>query len=264
MRGFGEVAERLRRSTVQVLGDPRRGGGSGVVWNAGGLILTNAHVARSEQAEVVLWDGRRLPASVTARDPRRDLAAVRIAAGGLEAVMPADSSVVRPGELAIAVGSPMGFAGALSTGVIHSIGPVTELGRLPWIRAAVQLAPGNSGGPLANAVGQIIGINTAVANGLGLAVPSNAAAHFVEHGAPPRLGVTLRQARAGLLLLEVEEGSAAEAASLRPGDVVLGSYDDLSDTLASGQDVVRIRFQRGGRKVVRETFVRLAGRAEAA
>ena len=264
MREFGEVAERLRRSTVQVFDDPKRGGGSGVVWNSGGLILTNAHVARGGQAEVRLWDGRRAPARVTARDQRRDLAALRVQADGLEPATPADSGSVRPGELAIAVGSPMGFAGALSTGVIHSIGAVPGMGRLPWILAAVQLAPGNSGGPLANALGQVIGINTAVANGLGVAVPSNAAALFVERGAPPRLGVTLRPSRAGLVLLEVEEGSAAEGASLRPGDILLGSYDDLSETLASGEDVVRLRFLRGGARRVREAFVRLAGRAEAA
>jgi serine protease Do len=263
MRGFGEVAERLRRSTVQVFDDPRRGGGSGVVWKSEGLILTNAHVARGGETEVLLWDGRRLPARVTARDARRDLAALRVDATGLEAAVLTDSDAVRPGQLAMAIGSPLGFAGALSTGVVHSIGPFPNMGRQSWIRAAVQLAPGNSGGPLANALGEVIGINTAVANGLGLAVPSNAAVRFVARGAPPRLGVTLRPSREGLVLLEIERGGAAEAASLRPGDVLLDSYDDLSDTLASGEDVVRLRFLRGSRRV-REAFVRLAGRAAAA
>ena len=263
MRGFGEVAERLRRSTVQVFDDSRRGGGSGVVWNSDGLILTNAHVARGDKPEVLLWDGRRVSAWVTARDPRRDLAALRVDTAGLEAIAAADSSAIRPGQLAIAVGSPLGFTGAVSTGVIHSVGPFPEMGRLPWIRVALQLAPGNSGGPLANVLGEVIGINTAVANGLGLAVPSNAVARLVERGSPPRLGVTLRPAREGLVLLEIEPGSPAEAASLRPGDVLLGSYDDLSDSLASGEDVVRLHFLRGGRRI-REAFVRLSGRAEVA
>src|SRR5262249_42486393 len=96
MRGFGEIAERLRRSTVQLSSKGERGGGSGIVWSAEGMILTNAHVARSNQAEVELWDGRRLDGSVASRDPRRDLAIVRVAASGLEAVTSGDSSVARP------------------------------------------------------------------------------------------------------------------------------------------------------------------------
>src|SRR5438270_2922185 len=194
MRGFGEIAERLRRSTVQVFPHGRgRGGGSGVVWSSDGLILTNAHVARPGSApaeiEVELWDGRRLPGRVAARDPRRDLATLRIAATGLDAATPGDSDTVRPGELVMAIGNPLGFAGALSTGVIHSIGKLPGMGRQSWIRAAVQLAPGNSGGPLANAQGRVVGINTAIVNGLGVAVPGNAALDFLRRGAPPSLGV---------------------------------------------------------------------------
>src|ERR1039457_3062823 len=167
MRGFGEIAERLRRSTVQVFSDRRRGGGSGVVWKPDGLIVTNAHVARQLQAQVELWDGR-----VVAYDVRRDLAALRIApqgsAGGLAAsdyaasdyaATPGDSGALRPGELVIAVGSPLGFSGALSTGVVHSIGALPGMGRQDWVRADVQLAPGNSRGPLADAWGNVVGIN---------------------------------------------------------------------------------------------------------
>src|SRR6266540_1838888 len=115
MRGFGEIAERLRRSTVQIhsRGNRQPGSGSGVVWAASGLILTNAHVARAGEAEIELWDGRRFPARVTARDSRRDLAALRIDAPSLDAVTPGDSGALRPGELVIAIGSPLGFAGAL-------------------------------------------------------------------------------------------------------------------------------------------------------
>src|SRR5690349_13010222 len=121
MRGLGEVAERLRRGTVQVrAGRRERGGGSGVVWDAGGLILTNAHVARAPELEVELWDGRVLRAKVTSKDPRRDLAALRVDASGLEAAALGDSDAVRTGELVIAVGNPLGFAGALSTGTVHS------------------------------------------------------------------------------------------------------------------------------------------------
>src|SRR5256885_7352343 len=85
MRGFGDVAERLRRSTVQVrLGPRERGGGSGVVWSTDGLVLTNAHVARAPEMEVELWDGRCFPARVSSRDSRCDLAALRIVAPELE------------------------------------------------------------------------------------------------------------------------------------------------------------------------------------
>jgi serine protease Do len=174
MHEFGEVAERLRRSTVYVFsGGRERGGGSGVIWNEDGLIITNAHVARSPVVEVELWDGRRFEASRVAYNRHRDVAALRVLEHRLPAVGVGDSMAVRPGELAIAVGNPLGFTGALTTGVIHS---VTK----DWLTATVRLAPGNSGGPLANAQGEVIGINTAIAYGLGLAVPSREIAAFLR------------------------------------------------------------------------------------
>jgi serine protease Do len=274
MRGFGEIAERLRRSTVQVFPHGHgKGGGSGVVWSSDGLIVTNAHVARGSfgtgrEAEVELWDGRRFRAHVSSRDPRRDLATLRIGATDLETASPGDSDRLRPGELAIAIGNPLGIAGALSTGVIHSIGKLPGMGSQRWIRAAVQLAPGNSGGPLANAQGQVVGINTAIVNGLGVAVPGNAALDFLRRGPRPSLGVVLRPVSQGLLLLEVEPNGAAAAASLRAGDILLGSFDDLNDALDSGREVLRLQFVRewpaGGRARVREVAVRLDARAEAA
>jgi serine protease Do len=268
MGGFGEVSERLRRSTVRVFSGRRQGFGSGVIWNAKGLILTNAHVATHKEAQVELWDGRRFPAHVTARDSRRDLAALQIdgqiAAPHLEPVTPGDSSALRPGELVIAVGNPMGFAGAVSTGVVHSIGRLPGMGGRDWILANVRLAPGNSGGPLADARGCVVGINTAVVNGLGVAAPSNGAADFLRHGPRPSLGVTLRLVSPGLMILEVEDGSPAAAASLRPEDVLLIPMDQLYDVLDSGQDAVRLPFLRDDRKRVRETVVRLLPEAVAA
>jgi len=264
MQAFGAFAERLRRSTVQVFSHKERGGGSGVIWNSDGLILTNSHVARSAEMQVELWDGRRFPARVSSRDPRRDLAELRISASSLEPASPGDSSTLRPGELVMAIGNPLGFAGALSTGVVHSIGALPGMGRQSWIRANVRLAPGNSGGPLADARGRVIGINTAIVNGLGVAVPSNTASAFVSRGPRPALGVTLRPARIGLEILDLEPQGAAARASLRTGDILLMSFDDLSDALDSGRDVLRLQFFRGDRTRVRETFVRLGARAEAA
>src|SRR5207245_1011153 len=122
---------------------------------------------------------------------RHDLAALRIGANSLPAASPTDSSHLRPGELAIAIGNPMGFVGALTTGVIHAMGPLRGLGPQTWVQASVRLAPGNSGGPLADARGHVIGINTMVAGRLALAIPSNAVLDFLAAG--PRsawLGVT--------------------------------------------------------------------------
>jgi serine protease Do len=268
MRGFGEIAERLRRSTVQVFAGRQRGGGSGVLWKADGLVITNAHVARLRELQVELWDGRRFQGRVVSQDPRRDLAAIRInpptGEPGLQPAATGDSAALRPGELVIAVGSPLGFSGAVSTGVVHSIGPLPGMGRQDWIRANVRLAPGNSGGPLADAQGRVIGINTAIVNGLGVAVPVAALATFLQRESRPSLGVTLQPIGFGLQILEVDPNGAAAAASLRAGDVLIGSFDTLSEALDSGKEVIRLQFFRGDRTKVREAFVRLAPRAVAA
>ena len=160
--------------------------------------------------------------------------------------LPGNSSAVTPGELVIAVGSPLGFAGALSRGVVHSIGPITGMGSQTWIRADVRLAPGNSGGPLA--------VNRARRgdrhqyrhrlHGLGVAVPSNSAVEFLEHGPSPALGVALRPVPLGLLVMEVDPEGAAATASLKAGDILLLSLDELHTLLDGGTEVARLRFLR--------------------
>src|SRR5262249_42973534 len=149
-----------------------------------GTILTNAHVMRSPRLRVQLWDGRECDASVAARDHAYDLARLEIdksqlGATRLQAAEIGDSSRVRPGELAIAIGNPLGFVGALTTGVVHAVGPVRGLGPQSWVQADVRLAPGNSGGPLADAAGRVIGINTMAAGRLALAIPSNVVVGFL-------------------------------------------------------------------------------------
>ena len=271
--GFGEIAEHLRRSTVLIHAGGR-GSGSGVIWTSDGTVVTNAHVVRGSNTRVQLWDGREFDATLTARDPRRDLATLRIGANSLPAVCPADSSQLRPGELAIAIGNPMGFVGALTTGVIHAIGPLRGLGSQTWVQASVRLAPGNSGGPLADARGRVIGINTMVAGRLALAIPSNAVLDFLAGG--PRsawLGVTVHPARLprangyafGLVLLEVEPGSPAAQASLMAGDILLGteekrfqSIEDLARAIdGQGLRLLRFEFLRGDYSRVQRVTVQL-------
>jgi serine protease Do len=271
--GFGEIAEQLRRSTVLVHSGSR-GSGSGVIWSSEGVIVTNAHVVHGSNVRVQLWDGREFEGVVTARDPRRDLATIQINATALSAAFPADSSQLRPGELAIAIGNPFGFVGALTTGVVHAIGPLRALGSQTWVQASVRLAPGNSGGPLADARGHVIGVNTMIAGGLALAVPSNAVRDFLVGG--PRstwLGVTVQPVRLpransrafGLVLLQVEPGGPAAQASLMVGDILLGteekhfqSADDLAKAIdGQGLRLLRFEFLRGDYSRVRCVTVRL-------
>jgi serine protease Do len=181
------VAARLRRVTVRVHGSGA-GAGSGVIWTSDGLIVTNAHVIRN-RAGVVLDDGRRFEGRLIAWDPERDLAALAIEGDGLPAADVGDSDTLRVGELVVAVGNPFGLAGAATAGVIHAVARRRSAGpRL--IQADVALAPGNSGGPLADARGRVIGINAMIVGGLALAVPSNAVARFVDSLPRRRMALT--------------------------------------------------------------------------
>jgi serine protease Do len=261
-RPYGETIEALRRSTVAVTSRDARGGeGSGLIWDAGGGIVTNAHVARSPHPRVELWDGRRLPAEVIRWDGARDLAALRVDARDLPAAVFADSSALRPGEIALAVGNPLGFRGALATGVVHAVGPCAWADARIWVQADVRLAPGNSGGPLADARGRVIGLNTMIAGGLALAVPSNTVQSFLRHAAArPRLGLAVRPVRLrgpaperrALLVTDVQDGSAAAAASLLPGDLLteaggraLRTPADLEEALDRAAAKLRLTFLRG-------------------
>jgi serine protease Do len=271
--GFGEIAEKLRRSTVHVSAG-RGGHGSGIIVRSEGIIVTNAHVAASSPVHVHLWDGTRGQAEVLSRDTRRDLAILRVGMSGLPAATFADSDRVRVGELVIAIGNPLGFIGALTTGVVHAIGRVPRLGPTKWIQADVQLAPGNSGGPLANAHGHVVGVNTMIAAGVGLAVPSNSVSRLLEggHSRAP-LGVVVRpvevnargKARLGLMILEVVQSGAAEMASLMPGDILIGvegsdleTVEDFERSVdGAGERVLHLQFLRGDRTKVRTVAVRL-------
>lgn len=273
VESFGRIAEQLRRSTVQV-SSGRRGQGSGFIVKSDGEIVTNAHVVGNSSLEVQLWDGSSFPATLKARSTRRDLAVLRIPTANLTPVTLANSDGLRVGELVIAVGNPLGFMGAVTTGIVHGIGRRPGLGPTQWIQADVQLAPGNSGGPLADARGNVVGVNTMVAGGLGLAVPANAVARMLTGElAQAPLGISMRPApiriagveRLGLILLEVVKGGAAEYASLRAGDVLIGiegqplrALDDLEQALEGpGERLLRLQFVRGDPGKTRSVTVRL-------
>jgi serine protease Do len=245
---FGIVAENLRRSTVRV-----REGGSGVIWTPQ-LIVTNAHVARRERQVIDLWDGNKLDAVVIKRDPRRDLAVLRVNGMNAPVSSVGDSSALRPGQIVVAIGNPLGFIGALSSGVVHAQDR-------QWIQADIRLAPGNSGGPLADANGRVVGINTMIAGRLAFAIPSQAVAQFIDSKPRRLLGVVLQPVQSGFLLLEVEPNTPAAHASLLQGDVIVGfgSPEELQDAIDSS-DVLVLQFLRGGGRV-REVAVRLRAAA---
>jgi serine protease Do len=260
--GFGEVVERLRRSTVQVKAGPN-GGGSGVVWSSSGQIVTNAHVVEGAGAvEVELWDGGRFAARIRKRDRRRDLALLEVDASGLRAAASGDSNALRVGELVIAVGNPMGFIGAASTGVVHRVEYRS------WLVSKLRLAPGNSGGPLANARGEVVGINTMIAGGLAFAIPSNSVTQFLnaQAHADSGLGVVVRPISAGLIVLEVIPQSPADRASLLQGDILVGAFgkrfqsiDDLGSAIhRSRGGILELQFRRGASANLRTVVAQMA------
>ena len=213
-----------------------------------------------------MWDGREFEAEVTARDVRRDLASLRISEHELPAATAGDSSALRPGELVLAVGNPLGFIGALTTGVVHAFGPVRGIGRQPWVQAAVRLAPGNSGGPLANARGQVIGVNTAIiagAQAISFATAIDTAKWVImqlfAHGRVRRAYIGVADttspisrrvqryfnlpAASGVHVMEVVKASPAALGGLRTDDRIV-AIDTLAvdsvDSLQRALDVSRI------------------------
>jgi len=233
----------------------QRGAGSGIVTGDGATVLTNAHVVgRNNAVQVELWDGQVLKGQVTGRHQFRDLALVRIAGDRrVDPAVFATAETLRPGAFVMAVGNPLGFIGALSTGVVHAVSG-------EWIQASVRLAPGNSGGPLANAHGQVVGINTMAAqNGrLALAIPSDVALDFLRRPQGTRLGITVIAAAAGLVITSLEPGGAAARASLLAGDVLVNYRTPAALRRAIEQSpdgTLRLEFQRGGKPNVRAVWI---------
>jgi S1-C subfamily serine protease len=267
-RTVAGVAGRAAPSVVniRVTGPRGAGGGSGFIIARDGFILTNSHVvAGTRELEVTLHDARVYPARIIGTDPDTDLAVVRIDAMDVEHLRLADSSTIRVGQIAIAVGSPYGFQQTVTAGIVSALGRSmrAESGRLmdEIIQTDAALNPGNSGGPLLNSAGEVIGVNTAVilpAQGICFAISSNTAqfvaAWLIKEGRIRRSSIGVagqnvplhpRVARfhklpqnQGVLIVEVEPGSPAAMAGLQKGDIIVGfkgrpvaTIDDLHKQL---------------------------------
>ena len=180
---LASVVGGVTRSVVRVR-DGRAGAGAGTVWHADGLIVTNAHVAGSRSLEVGLWDGRSMPARVLAHDPALDLAALSVNAGGLPTIALGESTTLQPGQWVMAMGHPRGVTDAITGGVVIGLGSdLPEMGRThrEWIAVSLSLRPGHSGGPLFDAEGRLVGINTMITGpSVGMAVPVHVVKRFLS------------------------------------------------------------------------------------
>lgn len=182
------VCQRSRNSLV-VVQNGQRGAGAGVVWRPGGIVVTNYHVVQRGRPRISLLDGDEYSTRVIAKAKQFDLALLKIEypesqAPALSVALVADSKNLRVGQIALALGHPWGQVGSVSAGIITSLGRVPlrwRRGSIEVIRTDAGLAPGNSGGPLVNARGAVIGINTMIVGGdLGVAIPSHVVNEFVD------------------------------------------------------------------------------------
>jgi S1-C subfamily serine protease len=228
---------------------PRGGSGSGFVFTPDGFVLTNSHVVnRASTIHITLLDGRRLAADLVGDDADSDLAVLRIGAPDLVAADLGDSAALKVGQVAIAIGSPYGFQYTVTAGVISAMGRSLRAASGRMIDNVIQtdaaLNPGNSGGPLVNSRGQVIGVNTAVilpAQGICFAIAVNTAkfvaARLMRDGRIVRarmgiagMNVPIQRkvvrfhrlvAETGVMVSTVESGSAAEKAGIRANDIVV-------------------------------------------
>lgn len=230
-----------------------QGSGSGIIISEDGYIVTNQHVIDgATEISVVLNTGDEYTATLVGADERSDLAVLKISAPNLVAAEIGDSETLQAGELAVAIGNPLGqeFAGTVTVGVISAVNRTmtVENKKYNLIQTDAAINPGNSGGALVNQFGEVIGINsvkisTTGVEGIGFAIASNEAKPIIDDlmdkgyvSGRPLVGITARATRSGLLVDSVSEGSGAAAAGIQPGDLivkaegqVVKSVDELND-----------------------------------
>jgi serine protease Do len=270
-----EMFNTVQPSIVQV-GIQGRGGGTGVIWNTDGRIITNAHVVANEQAKIYvhLTDGRTLEAKVLHRDPRLDLAMLKVNGDNLKALPIGDSSRLRIGEWVFAIGHPWGQRWALTAGIVSSLSSVKVADDLTtrYIKSDVGLAPGNSGGPLLDAEGKVVGINAMIFGGdLSVAIPSDIVSTWLAGlPAPQRritLGIEIQQVElppnirngskpqraTGLLIVGIAEERQATYSDLLIGDILL-ELD--GKPINDGATLRKLLAESEGRKTVSMNILR--------
>jgi serine protease Do len=276
------VARQVAPSVVSV---QRNGGfGSGVIIRADGVVLTNAHVVGdAQQVRIGLADGRELDGRVLGRDPTVDVAVVRLSGNDLPAASLADSDGLQVGQTAIAIGNPLGLERTVTRGVVSAIDRSPRgFGLDGLIQTDAAISPGNSGGPLLDSRGRVIGINTAVlaapgASGLGFAIPINLARQIAEQvlttGEIRRafLGVDYREideplavqfrlpVREGVIITTVGGGTPAASAGLRQGDIVVAVN---GEPVRQGADLRRAIRERSAGDQIRLRVLRPDGERE--
>ncbi len=238
--------------------DSVTGTGSGFLFSSDGYLFTNSHVVRgAKRLRVALHDGELHEASLIGEDPSNDLAILKISANDFTPAILGDSSQLRIGELVIAIGNPMGFQHTVTHGIVSALGRSlrSEAGNLmdSMIQTDAALNPGNSGGPLINAAGEVIGVNTAMIQGaqnlcfaISIDTAKEIAYQLMKFGKVRRayLGLVLQQIelvpklrtihhlanKSALFVTQVEKGSPADKAGLQSGDIVLSFSDKIVQT----------------------------------
>lgn len=294
MHAAGRISPSVLKIEVKHPSKGRRsreasGSGSGFVFTPDGFVLTNSHVVHgASELHVLLQDGTRAGAQLIGSDPHTDLAIIRIEPSGLIPAVLGDSSQLRPGQVVVAVGNPYGFDTTVTAGVVSAVGRSlrAESGRLidNLIQTDAALNPGNSGGPLVDSSGSVVGVNTAVilpAQGLCFAIAINTAkfiaSRLMRDGVVRRSyigvgGQTVPLHRRviryydlgtshGILIVSVEKNGPAERAGLREGDIIV-AYDEL--LLTTIDDFHRILTEERAGVEARLTVIRGTERVEIA
>jgi S1-C subfamily serine protease len=290
-QAFDRVSPSVASITARTRDGKPYGHGSGVLYTPDGYLLTNSHVASgAAELSAALTDGRELRATLVGDDPETDLAVLRLSGSGFPYATLGDSSMLRVGQLVVAIGNPFGYQATVTAGIISALGRSlrTRSGRLveSVIQTDAPLNPGNSGGPLVDGWGRVVGINTAIAGGaqgicfaIGIDIAKNVATLLMRDGRVRRsrlkvAGQTItldrrvlhtlgRQTPGAVLIVEVQKDGPAHRAGVESGDVLLdfdgeaiAGLDHLHRLLTAdlAQRDIPVRVRRRGRLI--ETKIR--------